>query len=170
MDLDHRYRESLATLLAPGEGVAAAPTTGAWRSGAAHPVGLTGGAAHLARKKGVAGRLIDVAGVSIDDVRLHDELMAVTDRRLVFVAEPRLSRRPRARQITGEYPVDAVSLSWADASVKNVEWRAFCFHLPGGSWWALETELSRPFRSVASDEADLVVEAFGSRSRQFELD
>ena len=170
MKRDHRYRRSITPLLDPDEDLLAAPRTGAWRSGAASESTLPGGAARLVRGRGVTGRLVDTAGLSMDDLSLHDELVAVTDRRLLFLQGSTLALRPRAKAISAAHPGREVSLSWADASIRNIRWRAFCFHLPDGSWWALEARLGTVGRAASNDEADLLVEAFEGRAIEVGLE
>ena len=170
MKLDHRYRSSIAPLLDPDERLLAAPRTGAWSSGAASESSLTGGAARLTRGRGVAGRLVGTAGLSSDAISLHDELVAATDRRLLFLQRRSRAVRFRASAVSAAYPQGDVSLSWADATIRNTRWRAFCFHLPDGTWWALETRLGTTTRSPRSDEADLMLEAFDGRAHRITLD
>ena len=51
-------------------------------------------------------------------------------------------------------------------TIRNTRWRALCFHLPDGTWWALETRLGAVGRESSNDEADLLVEAFEERAHQ----
>lgn len=168
--LDHRYRKSIQPLLESGEELRAAPMTGAWASGAASELPAATMAGRMSRSKGVAGRLIAAQNLSFDDILLLDEMAAATDRRILFMGGATFSIRPKAKEIASSYPIGNVLLSWADGSIAGRKWKAFCFHLPDGKWWALESSQGSSIRKPPNDEAALMVEAFGDRAHQVSVE
>ena len=163
MGTNDRFRKHAAKVIDSDESILAATNT------------VRNGSGHMVRpgqaSRSVAGgpdKIRDVLGLVGDEV-FAGEMTIITDRRVLFCDPDQWSLRPKPKTVTFEAPLADVRLTWGEVHGAST-WRVLCFHLPDDRFIIREAVRGSKVASAPDDEAELIVQAFGARSTQVDLD